>query len=90
MLVIELTYLKPLSEVNLFVDEHRAFINKYTQQGIFITSGPKVPRDGGVILSHADCDVIDEIIKEDPFCREQIAEFRFIQFESPLGKKLCQ
>lgn len=90
MLIIELTYLKPLSEVNLFVDEHRTFINEYTRQGIFFTSGPKVPREGGVILSYGERDMIDEIIKQDPFYREQIAEFKIIQFEPSLEKKLCQ
>lgn len=80
MLIIELSYMKPLSEVDLHVEAHRAFIKKYTDNGVFMTSGPKIPRSGGVILSNADPIEIEKIIKQDPFYIEKIAEFRMIEF----------
>ena len=42
MLLIELTYKKPIDEVNNFLDQHRSFLNKYYENGIFLASGPKI------------------------------------------------
>lgn len=83
MIIIELTYIKLLSEVDQFLEEHREFIKKYTKLGVFLTSGPKVPRVGGVILSNADIAGIDidEVIRQDPFFREKIADYKITQFK---------
>lgn len=82
MIIIELTYIKLLSEVDQFLEEHREFVKKYTDLGVFLTSGPKVPRVGGVILSNADSAGIDidEVIRQDPFFREKIANYKIIKF----------
>ena len=37
MLLIELTYKKPIDEVNNFLDQHRSFLNKYYENGILET-----------------------------------------------------
>ena len=81
MVIIELTYIKPLSEVERFLKEHIQFLDKYYDQSVFIVSGRKVPRDGGVILALTDKASAAEIIKEDPFHRENIAEYHLIEFE---------
>jgi uncharacterized protein YciI len=80
MLLIELTYKKPLTEVNAFLEEHRSFLDKYYAQRIFLASGPKEPRDGGVIIAMTDKKTIENIIPEDPFYRHDIADYRYIQF----------
>ena len=80
MLIIELSYIKSLSEVNLHVEAHRDFIKKYTDLGIFLTSGPKVPRKGGIILSNVGGREIKKIIQQDPFYYEKLAEFKIIEF----------
>jgi uncharacterized protein YciI len=67
MLLIELTYKKPIDEVNNFLDQHRSFLNKYYENGIFLASGPKNPRDGGIIIAVANREAINTIILEDPF-----------------------
>ena len=81
MVIIELTYIKPLSEVEQFFEEHIQFLDKYYDHDVFITSGRKVPRDGGVILALTDKASAAEIIKEDPFHQEGIAEYHLIEFE---------
>ncbi len=80
MVIIELTYIKPLSDVEQFLETHIQFLDKYYGQGIFIASGRKVPRDGGVILALTDKASAAEIIKEDPFHQEGIAEYNLIEF----------
>lgn len=49
MYVIELTYKASLAEVNKHLEAHRAFLDVYYERGIFLASGPKVPREGGII-----------------------------------------
>ena len=45
--------------------------------------GRKVPRDGGIILAHGKSkDEIETIMKDDPFCKNGLAEFRVIEFRA--------
>ena len=81
MLVVELTYEKSLSEVEMFLDQHKNFLTKYYNKGIFLASGPKEPRDGGIILANTDKETMNVIIHEDPFFRNDIAKYKIIQFE---------
>lgn len=81
MFVILLNYIKPLSEVDRFVEEHREFLERYYASGHFLLSGRKEPRTGGVILSKAETRAeIDSIVLNDPFNREKVAEYEIIEF----------
>ena len=51
MYVINLTYIVPLEQVDSALEAHRAFLNEQFEAGVFVAAGPKVPRDGGVILA---------------------------------------
>ena len=81
MFVISLNYLKPLSEVDKFVAEHREFLERHYASGHFLLSGRKEPRVGGIILAKAATRTeLESIIKNDPFNREKIAEYEIIEF----------
>ena len=80
MVIIELTYQKPLSEVDQYLDDHRSFLDACYAKNIFIASGPKNPRDGGVILAHGSVAEINKIIISDKFYTEGIAHYRMIEF----------
>jgi len=81
MLIIELTYKKPLDEVENHLQEHRDFLTKYYGKDIFIASGPKQPRNGGIILAKATREEGETLIKEDPFYINGIADYSIIVFE---------
>jgi uncharacterized protein YciI len=81
MLIIELTYKKPLDEVNALLQQHRDFLDKYYGEKLFIASGPKHPRTGGIILSMSDQSTINKVLQEDPFYQNKVAEYRVIEFE---------
>ena len=81
MLVIELEYLKPLSEIDNYLTEHRTFLQKYYEQGLLLASGPQKPRVGGIIIALADLETMQTIIKEDPFFQHKLADYRFIEFD---------
>lgn len=50
MIVVTLTYKKPLTEVNAVLKEHIAFLDHYYEQKKFLASGRRENRVGGVIL----------------------------------------
>lgn len=81
MYIVELSYLAPLSEIDNAMRAHVAFLNKNYKSGVFVASGRKIPRDGGIILATAPSrEAVEEIMKQDPFCARGLAEFRVIEF----------
>jgi uncharacterized protein YciI len=81
MFAILLNYIKPMSEVDRFVGEHREFLERHYASGHFLLSGRKEPRTGGVILANAETRAeIESIVLNDPFNREKIAEYEIIEF----------
>lgn len=68
MYIISLTYHRPIEEVDGYLDQHIAWLKRYFEQGIFMASGRKNPRTGGVILvKDIERAQLDEILAEDPF-----------------------
>lgn len=81
MFIIELTYTKPISEVERYLPEHIAYLDKHYKSGHFIMSGRKNPRTGGIILAKAgSADDITQIYNTDPFFINNIAEFNVTSF----------
>ena len=82
MFIIELTYKKPISDVESYLEEHRKFLQDQYDNGTFIMAGRKVPRDGGVIIANGnDKAAIEKVIVEDVFYQQAIADYKVIQFE---------
>lgn len=85
MFIAILTYKKPLTEVDRFLGEHRAFLAECYASGICITSGPRVPREGGVIMLKANNrNAAEEILSHDPFRINQIADYQIVEFTPTL------
>ena len=83
MFIIELIYKVPLEEIDKHMKAHIAYLNKYYQAKNFIVSGRKIPRDGGIIIATASTrKEIEKIIKQDPFYKHKLAEFRIIEFNA--------
>ena len=53
MFLVLLTYLQPLDAVDACLAEHREYLQRHYAAGVFQLSGPRQPRDGGVILATA-------------------------------------
>ncbi len=83
MFVIELTYKADLSEIDAHMAAHVIFLKKYYASGNFLASGRKIPRDGGIILAVGkNRQVIETLMKEDPFFTSGLADFRIIEFRA--------
>jgi uncharacterized protein YciI len=81
LFVIELTYKAELSKIDAAMAPHVAYLKKYYDAGVFVVSGRKVPRDGGVILAVGDSrEHVEAIAREDPFHARGLSDFRVIEF----------
>ena len=81
MFIIDLNYIVPLEKLDAHMAEHVKYLHKYYRKNMFVASGRKVPRTGGIILALADSEaLVKKIIKEDPFYKHQLAEFTITQF----------
>jgi uncharacterized protein YciI len=83
MFIIELSYKADLTEIDTHMAAHVMFLKKYYASGNFLVSGRKVPRDGGIIVAVGKSrPQIEAIVKEDPFCKRGLADFRIIEFRA--------
>ena len=81
MFIANLTYVKPMEEVEKYLEEHIAFLEKYYKAEKFICSGRKNPRTGGIILFNAkDETEMKQMISEDPFHINKIANYEITEF----------
>ncbi|MFI5755158.1 YciI family protein [Streptomyces sp. NPDC051569] len=81
MFVLELTYTGPIERVDELLDAHVAWLDAEYASGVFIASGRKNPRDGGVILAVGeDRAEIQRITAADPFVTGGVCVYRITEF----------
>lgn len=87
--VVVLTYIKPLEEVDSQIPEHVEWLKQGYSDGVFLASGRRIPRNGGVIL--AKCENIESLkarLSQDPFQKLNIAKAEIIPFEATMKAQL--
>ena len=85
MFIVNLTYIKPLDEVEKHLEKtHRFFLNQYYTKGLFIASGRKKSKNWRYHSheSKKNKDAVQEIIAHDPFYQNEIAQYEIIEFEA--------
>ncbi|MGL5038932.1 MAG: YciI family protein [Aeromonas sp.] len=81
MFVVTLTYVKPLEMVDRFIAAHIEWLERQYDAGLFLASGRRVPRIGGVILANGlTRAVLEEVLAEDPFQQAEVAEYEIVEF----------
>lgn len=81
MFVVIVRYTRSTAEVEAVRPAHREFLAECYRNNQLIVSGPQNPRTGGILLSQlTDRDVLMALLKTDPFCTEQVAEYELIEF----------
>lgn len=81
MFIFNLTYVKPIADVEKVLPAHRAYLDQNYEAKNFICSGRKNPRTGGIIL--CNCATLEEanhLKEQDPFYKEGIATYEMIEF----------
>ena len=81
MFIISITYKVDLNIVDKFLESHIEFLDKYFKSNIFLLSGRKNPRIGGIIIAdNVTENEVNEIIKEDSFYINNIANYEITEF----------
>ncbi|MEW2134365.1 YciI family protein [Streptomyces sp. NPDC005435] len=81
MFVLELTYTAPLDAVEAALAAHVTWLDEQYAKGLFLASGRKNPRDGGIILAAgADRAAVEEAVAGDPFVTAGVCEYRVTEF----------
>ena len=80
--IIDLQYLVNEEEVAKVRPAHREFLDSGYENGIFIASGPKSDKTGGVILAKGNLEEIKLFIKNDPFYIHNTAKYSFSSFDA--------
>ncbi|MEX0298645.1 MAG: YciI family protein [Kordiimonas sp.] len=79
--ILDVEYIVPLEEAEPFLEAHLEFINAQYEAGLFLASGPKVPRTGGVVLAQSNSrDKIEATLKNDPFVEHAVARYTVTEF----------
>lgn len=81
MFVVVLTYRADLARVDEALQDHIAWLDRQYADGVFLASGPRVPRVGGVILAGGlSREDLDRRLAEDPFQGLGLAEYAVTEF----------
>lgn len=83
MFIVNLNYIAPLAEIDAHMKEHMVFLNACYKEGLFIVSGRKIPRTGGIILARGGSkEALEALMRNDPFVAHGLAEFDVIEFRA--------
>ncbi|MFC6590817.1 YciI family protein [Deinococcus lacus] len=79
--VILVHYTAPLEAVEAVTPAHREWLDIHYRSGLFIVSGPREPRTGGLILAQGESpEQLLEVMQDDPFYKAGVAEYEVIAF----------
>ena len=89
--IVILTYIKPLEEIDAAIHAHVEWLKKGYSEGIFLASGRRIPRNGGVILAKSESlAFLEERLREDPFQALKLATVEIIPFEPSMKTELLE
>lgn len=80
MFIVSLNYKVPLAEIDRLAQAHVEWLTACYAEGVFVASGPKKPRTGGIIIAHGPRDVLDARLATDPFARAGAADYDITEF----------
>ena len=83
-------YRRPLEDVLVHQDAHRAYLRGLKDEGLLIASGPMNPRSGGMCLlriPNEDTKALDAIRDNDPFVQNGVAQYELISWAPVIGKE---
>ena len=83
MFIVTLTYLKPVEDIDALMPGHVAWLDKGYADGLFVASGRRIPRTGGVILARSGSEAaLADYLARDPFAIHGAARFDVVEFSA--------
>ena len=83
-------YRKPVEEVVVHQDAHRAYLRELKAKGVLLASGPCNPRFGGILLLRVaddDLKTLDAVRDNDPFVKNGVAQHELLGWNPVIGKE---
>lgn len=84
-------YRRPVEEVVVHQEAHRAFQRKLLEEGTLIAGGPHDPRFGGMMLLRVSDEnpqkALDAIRDADPYYQNGVAQYELLCWNVVLGKE---
>jgi uncharacterized protein YciI len=84
-------YRRPLEEVIVHQEPHRAYLRQLKAAGTLLAAGPLDPRYGGLFLLKVPDDrpveALDEIRDGDPFYQQGVAQYELLPWKPVIGKE---
>lgn len=83
-------YRRPIEEVVVHQDGHRAFQRKLQEEGKLLAAGPHDPRFGGMMLLRVDDNdaqkTLDAIRDSDPYYKAGVVQYELLCWNVVIGK----
>ncbi|WP_420568933.1 YciI family protein [Thalassovita sp.] len=81
LFIVDLEYTVPMEQIQPVLEPHLDFVRAAYSSGIFLASGAKVPRTGGVIVMHAKTlQDAQDYLAADPFVSANVATYSYTEF----------
>ena len=81
MFIVTLTYLLPVEDVDALMPGHIEWLEQGYADGLFVASGRRIPRTGGVILARSGDEAgLRAFLARDPFAVHGAARFDVVEF----------
>ncbi|OLP61079.1 GTP cyclohydrolase [Xaviernesmea oryzae] len=75
MFIVSLTYHNGPEAADDHLTAHIDWLKQGYSSGLFLASGRKIPRTGGVILADGDRAALDAFLAADPFALHGVADY---------------
>lgn len=83
LFVIDITYTVPMDEVQKVLAPHMDFVRDCYASEVFLMSGPKEPRSGGIVIAQAaSLTEVEALVARDPFTLAGVVSVQIIQFHA--------
>lgn len=83
-------YRRPLEEVIVHQEPHRAYLRDLKAQGTLLAAGPQDPRYGGIFLLRVPDDrpqaALDKVRDDDPYYQAGVAQYELLPWNVIVGK----
>jgi uncharacterized protein YciI len=83
-------YRRPLEEVLVYHEAHRAYLQELKAQGLLVASGPLEPRCGGALLLRVPDDAVeltlDRIRDGDPYWKAGVGQYELLPWNVKTGR----
>lgn len=89
--IVIVRYRRPIEEVLVHVEAHRAYQRKLKDEGTLIAGGPHEPRFSGMFLARVPDDnpqkALDAIRDADPYYQAGVAQYESLVWNVAIGKE---